>query len=462
MSDIAPDLLTLAQPIDSLELLDGNPRIGDVDAVAASLRRFGQRKPIVARRSDRQIIAGNHTYKAACQLGWAEIAVVLVDDDDATAKAFALADNRTAELGGYDDANLAAMIAEVGEFDAALLADTGWSCEAVDRLLEEIAASDQAATTDDDTVDDEVVDPPAPPADPVTKRGDVWLLGPHRILCGDCREPDDVARLLNGAAVNVAFTSPPYASQRTYDESSGFKPIRPDEYVEWFAPVSANVAEHLSEDGSWFVNIKANAENGQRHLYVMDLVLAHARQWEWLVVDEFCWMRPSPPGRWPNRFKNGFEPVFHFTTGQRIKFRPESVAIDSDDVPVPSSVAGANTSGPNGEYWNLSMQTQHGKAWPSNVLKVSGVEPGTGHSAAFPVGLPEWFIKAYSDPGDNVFDPFMGSGSTLIAAHKQDRVAYGTELSPAYVDVICARFQRTTGIAPVLEATGEAHDFTDT
>lgn len=137
MSDIAPDLLTLAQPIDSLELLDGNPRIGDVDAVAASLRRFGQRKPIVARRSDRQIIAGNHTYKAACQLGWAEIAVVLVDDDDATAKAFALADNRTAELGGYDDANLAAMIAEVGELDAALLADTGWDEASVAKLLTE-------------------------------------------------------------------------------------------------------------------------------------------------------------------------------------------------------------------------------------------------------------------------------------------------------------------------------------
>lgn len=462
MSDIAPDLLTLAQPIDSLELLDGNPRIGDVDAVAASLRRFGQRKPIVARRSDRQIIAGNHTYKAACQLGWAEIAVVLVDDDDATAKAFALADNRTAELGGYDDANLAAMIAEVGEFDAALLADTGWSCEAVDKLLEEIAAGDQAANADDDTAVDDEPEPTEPPADPVTKRGDVWILGPHRILCGDCREPDDVARLLDGATVNVAFTSPPYASQRTYDESSGFRPIPPDEYVEWFAPVAANVAEHLSEDGSWFVNIKEHCDDGQRSLYVKDLTTEHVRGWAWMFVDEFCWSRNSVPGRWNNRFKNAWEPVFHFCRQPSIKFRPDAVAVETDAA---FSYAPDNPKSATG-FFSIRGRpdlAQPGMARPSNVLKIGAETRLTElHSAPFPVGLPEWFIKAYSDTGDNIFDPFMGSGSTLLAAHRQDRTAYGTELSPAYVDVICARFQRTTGIVPVLEATGEPHDFTDT
>lgn len=465
MSDIAPDLLTLAQPIDSLELLDGNPRIGDVDAVAASLRRFGQRKPIVARRSDRQIIAGNHTYKAACQLGWAEIAVVLVDDDDATAKAFALADNRTAELGGYDDANLAAMIAEVGEFDAALLADTGWSCEAVDRLLEEIAASDQAASTEDDKVDDEVVDPPAPPVDPVTKRGDVWLLGPHRILCGDCREPADVARLLNGATVNVAFTSPPYADRRTYDESSGFRPIPPDEYVEWFAPVAANVAEHLAGDGSWFVNIKAASDGLDREVYVLDLVLAHAREWGWHFAEEFVWERVGIPGMPARRFKNQHEPVFQFARGEW-RFRPEAVRVQSSSAFQYEAGDGKSlvgNQGAVGEEWFASREQGDGLAYPGNRLPTfAGSHEATGHSAAFPVGLPEWFIKAYSDAGDNVFDPFMGSGSTLLAAHRQDRTAYGTELSPAYVDVICARFQRTTGIVPVLEATGEPHDFTDT
>ena len=110
---IAADLRALAIPVADLHLMPGNPRRGDVDAVARSLSAFGQRKPIVVRRGDNVVIAGNHTLRAARQLGWPEIAAVWVDDDDATAKAFSLADNRTAELGGYDDAELAALIGEV-------------------------------------------------------------------------------------------------------------------------------------------------------------------------------------------------------------------------------------------------------------------------------------------------------------------------------------------------------------
>jgi ParB-like chromosome segregation protein Spo0J len=123
---IAESLLPLAVKVDTLSLLPGNPRRGNVGAVARSLEAFGQRKPIVAKR-DGTVIAGNHTLAAAQQLGWLEIAVVFVDDDAATAKAYALADNRTAELGSYDDDALAALIAEVQTADAELLAATGWS-----------------------------------------------------------------------------------------------------------------------------------------------------------------------------------------------------------------------------------------------------------------------------------------------------------------------------------------------
>ena len=103
-------------------------------------------------------------------------------------------------------------------------------------------------------------------------------------------------------------------------------------------------------------------------------------------------------------------------------------------------------------------------ARPSNVVQIpSGADrsaTGAAHTAAFPAALPMWFIRAYSGPGDVVYDPFMGSGTTLIAAHRQRRVAYGAEISPAYVDVICRRFQEATGIVPVLERTGAATDFT--
>lgn len=118
---IAPELEALATNVSELRLLDGNPRKGDVSAVARSLARFGQRKPIVARRADRTVIAGNHTLRAARQLGWDVIACVFVDDDAATSKAYALADNRTSALGTFDDDALAAMVTEVAVVDESLL-----------------------------------------------------------------------------------------------------------------------------------------------------------------------------------------------------------------------------------------------------------------------------------------------------------------------------------------------------
>ena len=110
---IADDLRSLAFPVANLKLLPGNPRRGDVDAVARSYERFGQRKPIVARRSDMTVIAGNHQLQAAQRLGWTHVAVVWTDDDDLTAKAFALADNRVSDFGSYDPSALLALLDEV-------------------------------------------------------------------------------------------------------------------------------------------------------------------------------------------------------------------------------------------------------------------------------------------------------------------------------------------------------------
>lgn len=137
---IAEGLRGLAVPLSTLQLLPGNPRIGNVDAVAASLKRFGQRKPIVVNRTNAEVEAGNHTLQGARLLGWPTIAAVFVDDDAATAKAYSLADNRTGDLGVYDDDLLLKMIQEVKEFDDALLADTGWGADAIEDLLSSLAA----------------------------------------------------------------------------------------------------------------------------------------------------------------------------------------------------------------------------------------------------------------------------------------------------------------------------------
>lgn len=137
VSGVVPQLKSLSVPLTDLKTLEGNPRLGDVEAVMRSLEKFGQRKPIVARESTGEVIAGNHTFMAAGRLGWDEIAVVWVDDDDATAKAFALADNRTSELGSYDNELLAAMIAEVMADDEELLAAASYSEADLTALLEE-------------------------------------------------------------------------------------------------------------------------------------------------------------------------------------------------------------------------------------------------------------------------------------------------------------------------------------
>ncbi len=451
VTGIVENLQALATPIDALELLPGNPRVGDVDAVAASLRRFGQRKPIVANTAG-VVIAGNHTLQAARQLGWTHIAVVRVDDDDATAKAFALADNRTAELGSYDDAALEAMVRDVLEFDAELLADTGWAGEDLEALLSSVDIEElPPADADPDAV------PDRPPA--TTVPGDVWLLGPHRLLCGDCRVPTDVDKLMAGTKIALAFTSPPYAEQREYDTDSGFKPIHPDAYVEWFDAVQANVAAHLADDGSWFVNIKAASRGLDTELYVLELVRAHAQMWGWHWAAEFCWERPGIPQRPARRFKNQFEPIYQFARGEW-KFRPEAVTIASDHVPTYSSSHPLSAANQGVDFVFDKDDVGEGMAYPGNRLPTfSGSHEALGHGAAFPVGLPEWFMAAYTDPGDAVYDPFMGSGSTLIAAERSGRVAYGVELSAAYCDVICRRYQRATGIKPIAEATGRPHDF---
>lgn len=463
--------------LDDLLAAEFNPKLHDVEGVAASIRQHGYVDHGVLDKRTGRMVGGHGRADALRWLrergelpdAWdCERPNVWVDshgdwwvptsttetrsEDDASNLLVAL---NSGDRPGWDQAGLAKLLDELRGSPVGLVG-TGYTSDHVDELLASVAGDPEFVPAAG-AVDGEDDIPESAPA--ITKPGDIWLLGDQAVMCGDCRDVADVTALLAGATVHIAFTSPPYAQQREYDESSGFKPIPADSYVEWFTPVASNVAQYLASDGSWFVNIKEHAEDGQRVLYVKDLTIAHVREWGWRLVDEFCWPHPSPPGRWPDRFKNGWEPVFHFARS-RPKFRPEAVAVPSDSVPVPSSKVGANTSGPNGEYWNLSSETTAGLALPSNVVAVSGVEPGTGHTAAFPVGLPRWFIRAYTDPGEVVYDPFVGSGTTLIASHQEGRVGYGMELSPAYVDIVCRRFQELTGVMPVLVESGEPVDFT--
>lgn len=414
-----------------------NPRKNDaaVQAVARSIQENGFGAPIVARLANRMIIAGDTRWRAAVEvLDLPLVPVRFLDVTQKQADVLTVADNKLGELADWDDQKLVDLLQEMEPTEQLL---AGFGPDDIGNLLAELQGEP------DEVVEDEV---PEPPKVPITQLGDVWLLGRHRLVCGDCRVLADVERACGGDRVNLGFTSPPYASQRKYDEASGFKPIHPDEYVAWFEPVQANVRRVLAEDGSWFVNIKEHCDDGQRSLYVKDLTIAHVRQWGWQFVDELCWTRQGVPGTWPNRFKNGWEPVFHFAANSAVKFRPDNVLHPSDDVIAysPTRPDSPNDTG----FFSNPGTGGSGMARPNNVVRVAtgGAQAGNvPHSAVFPVGLPSFFLRAYSDEGDTVLDPFLGSGTTLIAAEQLGRTCFGIELSPAYCDVVVQRWEALTG-----------------
>ena len=405
-----------------------NPRNNDhaVADVASSIERFGFASPIIARLNG-EVIAGHTRLKAALSLGLDRVPVRYMDLDPADAKMLALADNKIGELADWNQESLAEILQGLADDDLDL-DGLGWSGDELSALLD---------GDDEEQPDDEI---PDLSDDVHSKPGEIYHLGAHRLICGDCRDPDVVSRLLDGELINVAFTSPPYASQRTYDESSGFKPIKPDAYVEWFDAVQANVRKHLADDGSWFVNIKEHCEDGQRHLYVKDLTIAHVRLWDWRFVDEFCWKRGGVPGKWPNRLKNQWEPVFHFSRSSKIKLNHTNVMHESTGA---FGYSPDNPKSTTGFFSNRGRDdiAGDGMALPGNVLTLGAEGRQTSsHTAPFPVALPAFFVKAFSDEGDTILDPFMGSGTTMIASEQTGRVSYGCEISPKYCDVIRRRW----------------------
>jgi len=196
-----------------------------VAQIAASIVEFGFVNPILV-DTNNGIIAGHGRLLAARQLGLAEVPVVVLDHlSETQRRAYILADNRLALNAGWDENALAAELGDLARAGVELTL-IGFSDEELEALLDDGGEHDQ-------DVAEEI---PGPPATPVTQPGDVWQIGKHRLICGDCRDLAVVEKLLAGARAAVAITSPPYATQREYDPTSGFTPVPPGEYVEWYAP----------------------------------------------------------------------------------------------------------------------------------------------------------------------------------------------------------------------------------
>jgi DNA modification methylase len=250
---------------------------------------------------------------------------------------------------------------------------------------------------------------------------------------GDCL---DVLQTFPDACVDLIITSPPYADQR----STTYGGVKPDDYVDWFLPRSAQFLRVLKSTGSFVLNIKEKAINGERHTYVLELILALRRQ-GWLWTEEYIWhKRNCYPGKWPNRFRDAWERCLHFTRARQFKMNQEAVMVPMGDWAQTrlkslgkNDVVRYDSQVGNAFAKNIANWKGRQMAYPTNVIHLATECGNKSHSAAFPLGLPQWFIKLLSDEGDLVLDPFVGSGTTIDAAVELRRRAVGIDTSSDFV-----------------------------
>ncbi len=494
---IAEGLQHLAQPITNLKPLPGNPRRGNVEAVAKSYDQFGQRKPLVALK-DGTVIAGNHQLKAAQQLGWTEIAVVFVDDDEATAKAYALADNRTADLGTYDDEALAELISDIAH-DADLLMASGYTAEDLDALI---------AGIDGVQIDPEMLDSVPDSAPAKTVRGDVWLLGEHRLMCGDSTVPTDVERLMNGKKVLLLHADPPYGMGKEKDGvlNDNLYGNKLDAFqMAWWAAFRPYLEDNASayvwgnpEDlwRLWFGGLSVSERLTYRNEIVWDKGHGQGMSSQdhrmFPTTTERCLFFMLGEQGFNNNADNyweGWDSVVNYLrqekekTGwpisefKRLAGHSEKSGchwFDKSQWMMPtrdtydSWQVGARGQAFVRLYDELKQAFYETRAYFDNTHdnmtdvwsypRVSG-EERYGHATPKPVEMISRIIKSSAPDKTILAEPFGGSGSTLIAAHQTNRTCYTMELDPHYCDIICKRFQQATGIEPIAESTGNTHNF---
>jgi len=256
-----------------------------------------------------------------------------------------------------------------------------------------------------------------------------------RLILGDCRE---VLKELSDNSIDLIVTSPPYADSR----KSTYGGVGPDDYVEWFMPISHELLRVLKPDGTFILNIKEKAVNGERHTYVIELILEMRRQ-GWLWTEEFIWHKKNCyPGKWPNRFRDAWERLLQFNKTKQFKMHQDAVmvpmgswaekrlkSLSQTDLIRDTSKVGS------GFGKRVANWLERDKVYPTNVLHLATETKNRNHSAVFPDALPEWFIKLFTQEGDTVLDPFMGSGTTIRIAKSMRRNGIGIELLPEYFEL---------------------------
>ena len=426
-----------------------NPRTHNdeqVTKIAASIVEYGWTNPVLV-DGDNGIIAGHGRLAAAHKLGLTEVPVIELAHLSPTQKrAYVISDNRLALDAGWDDAMLALELAELSEagFDLAL---TGFEDAEIEALLAEDLGDgdgDQEQDTDEPDAADDV---PDTPTIPVSRPGDVWALGQHRLICGDAADPSVIASLMLGEQAKLCFTSPPYGNQRDY-ASGGI--------TDWdglMRGVFGNVP--MADDGQVLVNLGLIHRDNEVIPY-WDGWLGWMRTQDWRRFAWYVWDQgPGMPGDWQGRLAPSFEFVFHFNRQSRKPNKIVPCKHAGQDSHLRADGSSTAMRGKDGEVggWTHAGQPTQDKRIPDSVIRVMRHKGKIGqdidHPAVFPVALPEFILDAYSDSGDIVFEPFGGSGTTMLAAERTGRRCRAVEIAPEYVDVAVKRFQQNFPDVPV-------------
>ena len=362
----------------------------NLDAIKASLRKFGQQKPIVVDAKG-IVLAGNGTLTAAQELGWTEIQIVRTELAGVEATAFAIADNRTAELAEWEEDKLSQVLQSLKVEDADLLAATGYDAAEVDKMSKAEVTEDEA---------------PEPPADPITKAGDLWILGEHRVMCGDSTKRENVARLMSGDLAKLVVTDPPYGVDYQGGVFSKRDKLAGDQTADLYGPIlklayefsDAKAAVYLWHSDGKAVDVFAALDSAK---YVRRITIIWNKN-----IAQF--------GALSAQYKQKHEPCHYlFKKGESPRWF-----------------------GPTNE---------------TTVWDIDRNQTNEHHPTEKPIGIMARPIQNSSEPTDIILDFFLGSGTTLIAAEQLGRKCYGMEISPAYCDVIVQRWENLTGKKAVLD-----------
>jgi DNA modification methylase len=433
LGHIAENLRSLAVRCDSLVLDPANARKhGDknLEAIRGALRSFGQVKPLVVRKETGVVVCGNGTLSAARTLGWEWIAANVIAMDQATATALGIADNRTAELAEWDEVTLETLLASVQVADADL-----------DAMFADLKA-DESFSAEGQCDPDDV---PEPPDKAITQPGDVWVLGRHRLLCGDSSKATDVDRLLAGEPVHLVNTDPPYnvkveprSNNAIAAGNSSFKKTHHQKFdLERHPEKAKGTTKKMRAKDRPLANDFVSDEAFDKLLdawfgnLARVLLPGHAF---------YIWGGYANLGNYPPVLKKH---ELYFSQG--IVWDKEHPVLTRKDFMGAFEIcfygwrkgAGHRFFGPNNatDLWHLK------KINPQAMI----------HLTEKPVELAARAMEYSSKPGENVLDLFGGSGSTMIAAEQTGRRAFLMELDPPYCDVIAERFESFTGTVPVRE-----------